>query len=112
MQITVRPYRDEEDYLRIRTLLQEIYAIGGPPIYCSIGDLDWWRFKYEDPGAAIATAHLWEKSDGTLVGVAWPEESEVSLFVHTHYRDLEYEMLVWSDEWRIEKVKTSYMDVK
>ena len=105
MNIIARPYHDEKDYFRIRTLLQDIYAIGGPPIYCSIGDLDWWRFKDEDPDAAIATARLWEKSDGKLVGVAWPEESEVNLFVHPHHRYLEDEMLAWADEWRIEKAR-------
>ena len=49
MKIIAQPYRGEDDYARMRTLLQEIYAIGGPSVYCSMGDLDWWRFKYENP---------------------------------------------------------------
>ncbi len=43
MKITNRPYRDEADYQRMRALLQEIYA-SATPFYCTIGDLDYWRF--------------------------------------------------------------------
>ena len=86
MKINARPYCDEEDYNRIQTLLQGIYATGGPPIYCHVGELDYWRFMcYEDRATAVATIRLWEKEDGVLVGVAWPGEpgdEEVSLFVH------------------------------
>ena len=102
MKIIAQPYRGEDDYARMRTLLQEIYAIGGPSVYCSVGDLDWWRFKYEEPDAALATARLWQKADGTLIGVAWPEDNEVNLFVHPHYYDLNEEILEWAELWRLE----------
>ena len=102
MKIIAQPYRGEDDYARIRTLLQEIYAIGGPPVYCSVGDLDWWRFKYENPNVALATARLWQKADGTLIGVAWPEDNEVNLFLHPHHYDLNEEMLEWAEAWRLE----------
>jgi len=104
--ITAQPYRGEDDYTRIRTLLQEIYAIGGPPTYCGVGDLDWWRFKYENPDIALATARLWQKADGMLIGVAWPEDNEVNLevnlFVHPHHSDLNEEMLEWAEAWCLE----------
>jgi len=102
MKIIAQPYRGEDDYARIRTLLQGIYAIGGPSVYCSVGDLDWWRFKYEEPDAALATACLWQKADGMLIGVAWPEDNEVNLFVHPHHYYLNDEMLEWAETWRLE----------
>ena len=102
MEITAQSYRGEDDYARMRTLLQEIYAIGGPPVCCSVGDLDWWRFNYENPDAALATARLWQKADGTLIGAAWPEDNEVNLFVHPHHYDLNGEMLEWAELWRLE----------
>lgn len=43
MAATSRPYAGEEDYARMRALLTDIYATGGPPVYCTVGDLDWWR---------------------------------------------------------------------
>ena len=106
MKINTRSYRDEEDYSCIRSLLQEIYAITGPPIYCTVGELDYLRFMcYNDPDAAITTARLWEKADGTLIGVAWPgspEDEEVSLFVHPHYHDINDDMLAWAESWYLQ----------
>ena len=99
MEIIAQPYQGEDDYARIRTLLQEIYAIGGPPVCCSVGDLDWWRFNYENPNAALATARLWQKADGTLIGVAWPEDNEVNLFVHPYHSDFNEDMLEWAEAW-------------
>ena len=112
MKTTARPYCNEDDYNRIRALLQEIYAISGPPFYCSVGDLDWWRFKYEDPDAAIATARLWQTADGKLAGVAWPEADGITLFAHPHHRNLDEEMLIWAESWRLEAGATELNPLK
>jgi hypothetical protein len=44
-----RPYQAETDYNQMRRLLSESYLLAGPPVYCTVGDLDWWRCLEDDP---------------------------------------------------------------
>ena len=96
MSIIARPYAGEADYERIRTLLRTIYALDGPPVYCTTGDLDWWRCT-DDDSAAINEAHLWLDGDD-VVAIAWPSATQVDLLTHPHYRALEDEMLRWAEQ--------------
>ncbi len=59
----------------MRALTVEIYSLAGPPVYATVGDLDWWRSTEDDPDA-ILTARLWWDA-GRLVGVAWPADDQV-----------------------------------
>src|SRR5918997_1473561 len=43
MKLSSRPFRDGQDYAAMRTLAVDIYALAGPPVYATVGDLDWWR---------------------------------------------------------------------
>lgn len=99
MAITVRDYQGEEDYARIRELLVQSYAIGGAPVYGTIGDLDWWRFTDEDPNA-IATSRLWLDERSSTVGFSWLSGDRVDAMVHPHYREIEEELFVWAEEQR------------
>lgn len=38
-----RPYAGEADYAQMRDLLTAIPPLSGPAVYCTVGDLDWWR---------------------------------------------------------------------
>lgn len=98
MELTARSYRDEADYARMRALLVAIFAASGPPDYCSVGDLDWWRFTDDDPDAA-ARAQLWFAGPDALVGLAWPGREQVDLMVHPGYHTPETlaAMLAWAE---------------
>ncbi len=63
MPITSRPYRDEGDYARMWALLNDLYRLAGPAVYCTVGDLDWWRATDDDP-AAVARTRLWTDDTG------------------------------------------------
>lgn len=99
MPLTSFQYEDEDDYERMRALLVEIYAVGGPPEYCTIGDLDWWRFANNNP-EAIRQVRLWQNKEGKLVGIAWPDKEQVDMMVHPQYSGLEDEMLAWAEQWQ------------
>ena len=43
MQYSDHPYNGKKDYQAMRKLLQAAYAINGPLVYATVGDLDWWR---------------------------------------------------------------------
>ena len=43
MSYTHQPYAGEPDYPQMRALLRQIFALNGPPDYCTVGELDWWR---------------------------------------------------------------------
>lgn len=96
MAITSRPYAGEADYARIRALLIDTYALGGPAVYCTIGDLDWWRYTDEDP-ESIRSARLWVEDAGAVVGVAWPKGDQVDALVHPRHRTIEDAMFAWAE---------------
>ncbi|MBA2453351.1 MAG: GNAT family N-acetyltransferase [Chloroflexia bacterium] len=97
MAITVRDYQGDEDYIRIRELLVQIYAIGGAPEDGTIGDLDWWRFTDNDPDA-ISTSRLWLKDGDALIGFAWLNGDRVDVMVHPHRHEIEEYIFEWAEE--------------
>lgn len=97
-RIAHRPYRGEADYAQMLRLHRDIYCVVRGPICCTAGELEWWRFQENDPDAEIASAHLWERSDGRLVAYAWPGPTYTNLIVHPNDRELLEPILVWSEE--------------
>jgi len=96
MTITSHPYSGEDDYARMRALLLTICAESGSPLYCTVGDLDWWRYKLDEP--AMVPAHLWIDELGILVGFTWlNNRGEVDLIVHPQYRMIEDEILAQAE---------------
>ena len=83
-----RPYRDESDYTRMLQLHREIYGIVRGPVCCTAGELEWWRYQEDDPDNEIASAHMWETSDGVLIAYAWPGTTYMNLMVHPSHREL------------------------
>jgi len=102
MGLTRRPYNNPADYEHIRSMLQHTYIYSGPPVYATVGDIDWWRWG---PGASpneTYRAELWWDEHLELAGVLWPETSwgqdmQVDLLVHPHFRGIEDEMLSWAE---------------
>ncbi len=75
MGLTRRPYTSPADYEHIRRLLQHTYAHSGPPVYATVGDIDWWRWG---PGASPGEtyhAQLWWDEHHELAAILWPETS-------------------------------------
>ncbi len=101
MPVTSRPYRDEGDYARMRALLVDLYRLAGPAVYCTVGDLDWWRATDDDP-AAVARTRLWTDDTGAVVGLAWPGGEQVDLIAHPRHRALEGAMLAWAERRRLD----------
>lgn len=69
----LRPYRDLDDYWRLRRFLQRGWAITGPAGgLFHVGDLTWQLFMYTRevfrPEERIA---LWERPDGEIDGFGW-----------------------------------------
>ncbi|MGN6699877.1 MAG: hypothetical protein ACTHMR_17125, partial [Thermomicrobiales bacterium] len=97
-----RPYGAETDYEQMRELLVESFAATGPPDYCSLGDLDWWRYTTGDTRDAATRARLWFATSGKLAGFAWPGQEQVELPVRPLYRtrELEDDMLAWAEDER------------
>ncbi|MHC4472033.1 MAG: hypothetical protein ACYS99_13830, partial [Planctomycetota bacterium] len=90
-------YRGEDDYLAMQELQREILVTAGPPVTCTPGELDWWRFTELDPDGEIATARLWSR-DGAVVAWAWPGKDYVDLSVHPEHADLVEPILAWAEE--------------
>jgi ribosomal protein S18 acetylase RimI-like enzyme len=92
-----RAYATDDDYARMRRLVIDVYARGGPPVYFTLGDLDWWRATDDDPDA-ITAVRLWEDETGDLLGFAWPGAEQIDLVTHPAHRALEAEMLAWAEQ--------------
>lgn len=93
-----RPYHGEADYDRMRSFLTEIHPLVAPHLYCTVGDLDWWRWTDQRPDA-VADVRLWLDGADRVVGFAWPipEKRQVELVVHPDHRPCEPEMLEWAE---------------
>lgn len=106
----VRPYRDLDDYRRLRRFLQAAWrgtgTAGGP---FHVGDLTWQLFMYTRetfrPEERIV---LWERPDGEIAGFGWyvPKGTEVVIQVDPRLRGtpawrVVYEaFLAWAGEQR------------
>ena len=96
--LATRPYAGEDDYARMRSLLVTI-AAAGPAHYCTVGDLDWWRFGNGDPETVRAT-QLWFDGD-ELVAFAWsPYDAQGELLTHPDYRAAEDGLYAWIEARR------------
>jgi hypothetical protein len=88
----------------MHAFLQETYALAGPSVQITVGDLDYWRFQYPEPDMAMQSCQLWLSEEGGLVGFAWPGEARdgtavVDLSVHPHHADLLDIMFAWAEAW-------------
>jgi ribosomal protein S18 acetylase RimI-like enzyme len=99
MPIHSRMYVSEVDYERMRQLVIDIYALCGPLVYATPGDLDWWRFPHDDQGE-ITGARLWFDDRERLVAFAWPSRGQVDIVVHPDDADLYEATLSWAEDKR------------
>lgn len=97
MTLHDRPYASEDDYAAMRRLTVDILARTGPPVYATIGNLDWWRVADDDPHAVYA-AHLWFDGPDSLVAFAWPVDDQVDILVHPDYPTLHDWTLAWAEQ--------------
>ncbi|MBK8023456.1 MAG: GNAT family N-acetyltransferase [Chloroflexi bacterium] len=102
LEVTDRPFEGDPDYWRVQQLLVETYPL--VPTGWNWEIRRWHGRRYHNEGAAIPAdwsekIHLWEASDGRLVGVAHPEgRGDVHFELHPDYRCLQPEMLAWAEE--------------
>lgn len=91
-----RAYRNEKDYDQMRELLKTIYVRTGPPVYCTVGDLDWWRYTSSDSDV-VRRVHLWFDDAGALVAFACPADDQVDLMVHPGYSEWNNRFVEWAE---------------
>lgn len=103
-----RAYADEGDYGLMRTLLQDAYAVAGPDVAMTVGDLDYWRFQSSDAEGEMRSCRLWLSERGSLLGFAWPGDIEggagvIDLAAHPRHRDVLEPMLEWAEDWHAQR---------
>jgi mycothiol synthase len=101
--IDVRPYRDEGDLDKMRSILIQGRQAGEPTYYVHVGDLNWWVFYLDQEDDLRQRAYLWERRrDGVVVGwaLASPRFSAFDLFVHPEIWDTGQaeSMFTWAEE--------------
>jgi hypothetical protein len=107
MKLTMQPCQTEDDYLRIRSFLREVFLLNDRREHSwHVARRDYWRWhlilnlQVCDPVEKVAT--LWETAGGQIVAVLHPVGwSEVCLHVHPHFRtaELEGEMLAHAEQY-------------
>lgn len=105
MKFSMRPYRNEEDYWRMRQFLREVMLLNDLHQYSwHVARLDyWWWFANPDiekfdPEQAI---FIWEAEKGEIAAVLNPEgRGQAYLQVHPKYRtpELEEELIVTAEQ--------------
>lgn len=99
-----QPCSGPEDYQDVHLLVQQMYAHKGPPVYASIGDIDWWRWGPAREMTKLAQIHLWRNAAQELIGVVWLEnlwsqDVIANLFVRPDQPGFEAEMLAWCEDY-------------
>lgn len=73
MKFTARAYRDENDYVRIKAFLREVFLLNQRREYCwQAARLDYWRYfvnEHIDHYPLSRAIHLWETPSGEIAGV-------------------------------------------
>lgn len=105
MNLTMRMYRNEEDYWRIREFLREVFVLNDRrEISWHVARFDYWRwhgvenlshFRLEE------VVFIWEMADGEIAAVLNPEgRGEAHMQVHPDFRtsELEDEMLTIAEK--------------
>ena len=99
--VTARPYRDDQDFWRVRNLLIETYPITPPDFNWEVRRWDGSRFHSKE---AVWEPYwdgrvgLWETAGGRLVGAVHPDgEGVACLEIHPDYRHIEEEMIAWAE---------------
>lgn len=105
-KMTMRRYRGDDDFWRMRAFLREVFLINERlERSWSTPRLDYWRWHFiqtcgSDPMEKVT--FLWETKDGRLAAVLHPIwKGEAYLQVHPHYRsvELEDEMFTCAEEY-------------
>jgi mycothiol synthase len=94
--LRMRPFRDENDFWRIRDFLREVFMLNQRlERSWSVPRLDYWRWHYIqtcEAGAMEKVTYLWETSNGLLAAVLHPiDRGEAYLHVHPEYRSVSLE---------------------
>jgi mycothiol synthase len=86
--LTMRPYRNEDDYWRIRAFLRQVMLLNGVRENSwHVARLDYWRWHLaancQGRDSIDDVVFLWEDADGEIAAVANPESAaEAHLQVH------------------------------
>lgn len=104
-ELTVRRFRDEDDFWRIRAFLREVFLLNDRRMLSwHVVRLDYWRWHYIvnceicAPFPQVTT--LWETADGRIAAVMNPEcAGEAFMHVHPHLCTpaLQEEMLAFAE---------------
>lgn len=106
MKPTMRNYRDENDFWRIRNFLREVLVLNDlREKNWHVARLDYWRWHglenchSNDPLEEVT--FLWETADGAIAAVLNPEEfGQVFLQIHPAFKtnNLEEEMIAFAEK--------------
>ena len=105
-QLTMRPYRDEDDYWRIRIFLRETFPLNDRrELNWHVARLDYWRWHVllncHEITSLDGLIYIWETADGQIAAVLNNEDpGQAYLQVHPDHRskELETEMVILAEE--------------
>ena len=84
----------------MKDLLRDNYRAAGQ-LYPGPGDVEYWRYIYDESPDLIRNAHLWEDEVGRLGAFAWMNEDGTDLAIRVGSESLLPRVLAWSEETRL-----------
>ncbi len=109
-RLTMRRYRDENDYWRIRTFLRQVFLLNGRRLYSwPVARLDYWRWhgvpNCGGYGPIESVIFVWETEDGEIAAALHPEnpgEAFLEVDPRLRTRELEEEMLDVAERYLVQ----------
>jgi GNAT superfamily N-acetyltransferase len=102
-KVVSRPIRDDNDFWKIRDLLDETYQITPTGFNWEVRRWDGRRFYNKTPDwdpRWKKQVRIWETVDGKIVGAVHPEGKGGNIFLQLHpdFRIIEEEMIAWGED--------------
>jgi len=105
LRLTLRNWRDEEDYERVREFLRRVFLLNGRRLFSwPVFRFDYWRWHGVEnlgQGPLQEKVFIWEAEDGQIAAVLNPEDKgEVFMQLHPGMRtkELEEDMLTVAEK--------------
>ena len=94
-----RLYKGKEDYIKLRSFIQDSTSVSGPKFYCGLGDFDFCVMQCSSPNylenidEIFKETYLWFDDNNEIIGGIWPDENMCENFIHPNKKDIYSEMV-------------------
>jgi ribosomal protein S18 acetylase RimI-like enzyme len=121
MKLTMRAFKEEVDFWRVRNFLRELYLLDGLLVHGGhVASLDFWRWHYimtcQETAPVDEEITIWETNQGRIGAVLHPichDEIRIAIHPMCYSEELEEKMIAYSEmhhsDWYKDRQRILYV---